>query len=61
LLVQSMRLAEIDNRTADKDKFKTQADEAKAKFSDLAKARKEKSDAEEAQIKAEQEAADNKK
>lgn len=61
LLVQSMRLAEIDNRTPDKDKFKAQADEAKAKFSELAKARKEKSDAEEAQIKAEQEAADNKK
>ncbi|MGI8469006.1 MAG: hypothetical protein ACR2N3_11210 [Pyrinomonadaceae bacterium] len=57
LLIQSMRLAEMDNRTADKDKFKAQADEAKAKFSDLAKARKEKSDAEDAQQKAEEEAA----
>lgn len=61
LLVQSMRLAEMENRTPDKDKFKAQADEAKAKFSELAKLRKEKSDAEEAAIKAEQEAAEAKK
>lgn len=61
LLIQSMRLAEIDNRPADKDKFKAEAEEAKAKFSDLAKARKEKSDAEDAKVKAEQEAADARK
>ena len=60
-LIQSMRLAEMDGRAADKDKFKAEADEAKAKFSDLAKARKQKSDAEDAQIKAEQEAAEAKK
>lgn len=60
LLIQNMRLAEMDGRTADKDKYKAQADEAKVKFSELAKVRKEKSDAEEAQIKAEQEAAEKK-
>ena len=60
-LIQSMRLAEMDGRAEDKDKFKALADDAKAKFSELAKARKEKSDAEDAQIKAEQEAADAKK
>lgn len=61
LLIQAMRLAEMDNRPADKDKFKAAADEAKAKFSELAKSRKEKSDAEEAQQKAEEAAAENKK
>ncbi|MGI9036741.1 MAG: hypothetical protein ACR2GD_11975 [Pyrinomonadaceae bacterium] len=61
LLIQAMRLAEMEGRTADKDALKAQADEAKAKFSELAKSRKEKSDAEDAQQKAEQEATDSKK
>ncbi len=55
LTVQNMRLAEMDNRTADKDKYKAEADAAKAKFSELAKRKKEKSDAEEARKKAEAE------
>lgn len=60
LLIQSMRLAEMDGRTDDKNRFKAEADEAKAKFSELAKQRKEKSDAEEAQKKAEEDEKDKK-
>ncbi|HRH44474.1 MAG TPA: hypothetical protein PKY82_22755 [Pyrinomonadaceae bacterium] len=35
LLVQSMRLAEIEGRTADKDKFKTDADAARERFKEI--------------------------
>lgn len=51
LLIQSMRLAEMEGRTADRDSLKAEADQAKEKFTQLAKAKKEKSDAEEAAIK----------
>lgn len=52
LLIQGMRLAEMEGRTADRDSLKTQADQAKERFTELAKAKKEKADAEEAAIKA---------
>jgi tetratricopeptide (TPR) repeat protein len=35
LLIQSMRLAEMEGRTADRDRFKNEADAAKASFLDL--------------------------
>ncbi|MBX7171935.1 MAG: hypothetical protein K1X72_13315 [Pyrinomonadaceae bacterium] len=35
LLIQSMRLAEMEGRTADKDKFKADADAAREKFKEL--------------------------
>lgn len=35
LLIQSMRLAEMDGRTPDRDRFKTESDAAKAKFVEL--------------------------
>jgi len=37
LLVQAMRLAEMENRTPDRDALKAQADEARAKFTELSK------------------------
>jgi hypothetical protein len=56
-----MRLAEMENRIPDRDRLKTEYEEAKAKFTELAKQKKEKSDAEEAAIKLEAEEAENKK
>jgi len=35
LLIQSMRLAEMDNRTPDKDRFKAESDQARAEFLEL--------------------------
>ena len=35
LLIQSMRLAEMEGRAADKDKFKAEADAAREKFKEL--------------------------
>jgi tetratricopeptide (TPR) repeat protein len=61
MLIQNMRLAEMENRMPDRDRFKAEADEAKAKFTELAKQKKEKSDAEDAAMKAEQEEAENNK
>jgi hypothetical protein len=45
LLVQQMRLAEMENRTADKDSLKAEADKAKSEFTRLAKIKKDKEDA----------------
>lgn len=56
LLIQSARLAEMDGRTADKDNFKKQADEAKAKFLELSEVRKNVKDEQEARAKAKEEA-----
>jgi len=61
LLIQNMRLAEIEGRTADRDRFKTEADQAKEKFTTLAKAKKEKSDAEDARRKEEEAEAERNK
>ena len=55
LLIQNMRLAEMENRAEDRERYKNEADQAKAKFTELAKAKKEKADAEEARRKAEEE------
>lgn len=57
LLVQSMRLAEIEGRTPDKDKFKAEADTAKAEFTRLAEIARKKREEEEARKKAEEAAA----
>lgn len=61
LLIQNSRLAEMEGRNEDRDKFKAEADQAKAKFTELAKAKKEKSDAEEARRKAEEDEAEKNK
>lgn len=57
LLVQSMRLAEMEGRTADKDRFKAEADTAKAEFTRLADIARKKREEEEARKKAEEAAA----
>lgn len=57
LLVQSMRLAEMEGRTEDKDKFKAEADTAKAEFTRLADIARKKREEEEARKKAEEAAA----
>lgn len=61
LLIQNMRLAEMEARTEDKDKFKAESDKAKERFMELAKTKKEKTDAEEARRKAEEEQESGKK
>jgi tetratricopeptide (TPR) repeat protein len=61
MLVQKMRIAEMDGNTAEKDSFKKQADEAKAKFTVLAEAKRKKEEEEAARKKAEEEAANTKK
>lgn len=57
LLVQNMRLAEMEGRAADKDKFKAEADTAKAEFTRLADIARKKREEEEARKKAEEAAA----
>ncbi len=52
MLVQQMRLAEMEGNTAEKESIKAEADRAKERFTELADAKKAKEDA----IKAEQEA-----
>lgn len=61
LLIQASRLAEMDGKTDERDRLKGESDKAKAKFTELAKAKKEKADAEEARRKAEEAAAEGKK
>lgn len=62
MLTQQSRLAEMEGNTAQKDSIKVKADEAKAKFTELAKIRKEKEDAEKAKKEAEENVANaNKK
>jgi len=48
LLVQKMRIAEMEGRTADRDALKKEAEAAKDKFTELAAAAKKKKDEEEA-------------
>lgn len=57
LLVQKMRLAEMENNQELKEQIKSQAEEAKNKFMTLAEQRKKKEDEEAARKKAEEEAA----
>ena len=46
MLVQQMRIAEMDGKTAEKDALKAEADKAKERFTELAKIKKDKEDAE---------------
>jgi hypothetical protein len=48
LLVQAMRVAEMEGKTAERDALKKEAEKAKDKFTELAAAAKKKKDAEEA-------------
>jgi hypothetical protein len=57
LLIQSMRLAEMEGRTADKDKFKTEADAAREEFKQLGDITKSIKDEQEERKKAAEEAA----
>lgn len=57
LLAQKSRLAEMDNNTADKDRFTQESTVAKEKFLALAEAKAKKKEEEEARKKAEEEAA----
>lgn len=61
MLVQKMRISEMEGNTADKDKYKAEADEAKEKFTVLAEAKRKKEEEEAAKKKAEEEAANTKK
>ncbi|MGI9054688.1 MAG: hypothetical protein ACR2F2_02670 [Pyrinomonadaceae bacterium] len=61
LLVQKMRIAEMENNTEEKEKIKVEADAAKERFTVLADEKRKKKDEEEARKKAEEEAAANKK
>jgi tetratricopeptide (TPR) repeat protein len=61
MLVQKMRIAEMEGNTAEKDSYKKQADDAKAKFTVLAEAKRKKEEEEAAKKKAEEEAANTKK
>ena len=57
MLVQQMRLAEMEGDTKLRDSLKGEADKAKERFTELAKVRKEKEDAIAAEKKAKEEAA----
>lgn len=60
MLVQQMRVAEMEGNMSQKEAFKAEADKAKARFTELADIKKKKVEEEE-RIKAEKEAAANKK
>lgn len=57
LLVQAMRLAEMDGRTAERDSFKAQSDEARNKFLELNEAEKKLEAEKDERLKAEDPAA----
>lgn len=61
MLVQKMRISEMEGNTADKDKYKAEADQAKEKFTVLAEAKRKKEEEEAAKKKAEEEAANTQK
>lgn len=61
MLVQKMRVSEMEGNTADKDKYKAEADQAKEKFTVLAEAKRKKEEEEAAKKKAEEEAANTQK
>ena len=60
LLVQKMRIAEMENNTAEKDRLKPEADSAKERFTVLAEEKRKKQEEAEAKKKAEEEAANKK-
>jgi len=57
LLIQEMRVAEMDGRKEDEARFKTEADKAKAEFTRLAEIKRKAKEEEEARKKAEEEEA----
>ena len=61
MLIQQMRIAEMEGKNDQKENYKAQAEVAKNKFTELANIKKEKQEAEEAKKKAEEEAAAQKK
>ncbi|CAN5793814.1 hypothetical protein BH20ACI4_BH20ACI4_10850 [soil metagenome] len=61
LLVQKMRIAEMEGNTEEKDKIKTEADAAKDRFTALAEEKRRKEAEEESRKQAEAEAANKKK
>lgn len=61
MLIQQMRLAEMEGNAQQKEAFKAEAEKAKDRFTELAKIRKAKEDAIEAEKKAKEEEAANKK
>lgn len=61
LLVQKMRVAEMEGNKEQFEQFKKQSEEAKAKFTELAEAKRKKEEEEAARKKAEEEAANKKK
>jgi hypothetical protein len=61
MLAQQMRLAEMDGNMQQRDAIKVDADKAKARFTELAEARRQKEAAAEAEKKAKEEAANNSK
>ncbi len=61
LLYQKMRIAEMENNTADKDSFKTKGDEARVVFTGLNEVEKNMEAEKDARKKAEEEKASNKK
>jgi tetratricopeptide (TPR) repeat protein len=60
MLIQQMRLAEMEGKTAEQERIKVEADRAKDRFTELATAKKAKED-EEKRIQEEKDAAANKK
>ncbi len=60
MLIQQMRIAEMDGNSAEQERLKTEAETAKDRFTELAKVKKDKEDAAAAALKA-KEAAANKK
>jgi uncharacterized protein YgfB (UPF0149 family) len=61
MLIQQMRIAEMEGNTASKDALKAEAETAKNKFTELAKIKKDKADALEAEQKAKEEEANKNK
>jgi tetratricopeptide (TPR) repeat protein len=59
LLIQSARLAEMEGKTAEKDQFKKDAEEAREKFKEIGSVTKAIKDEQEARAKAKEEAAGN--
>lgn len=60
LLIQKMRIAEMEGNTAEKDRFKAEADKAKEKFTALVAEKKRKEEEEAARKRAEEEAKEKK-
>ena len=61
MLVQQMRIAEMDGNAQQREAFKAEAEKAKARFTELSKIRKDKEEAIEAEKKAKEAEAANKK